>query len=98
VSEKPWYVYVVECSDQTLYTGVTTHVERRIKQHNTGKGAAYTSIRRPVRLVAAWCFPDHSAALKAEIRFKRQTRQAKLRAIDTRAHFLDAEFCDFKQS
>jgi len=49
---KEWFVYIVECNDKTLYTGITTDLERRIKEHNySSKGAKYTSKRRPVRMV-----------------------------------------------
>ena len=50
-----WYVYLLRCADATLYCGVTTDMERRLREHNAGsRGAKYTRARRPVELVAAW--------------------------------------------
>ena len=58
------YTYILECKDQTLYTGYTTDLERRLKVHNDGKGAKYTKIRRPVKLVYHEEFDNKSEALK----------------------------------
>lgn len=80
----PWYMYVVECSDGSLYTGITPDIERRINQHNTGKGAAYTAARRPVALRAAWRYMDRSSALKAESAFKKKSREQKLNTLKTK--------------
>ena len=88
----PWFMYVVGCSDQTLYTGITNNLERRIKQHNTGKGAAYTRARRPVKLLAAWQFKDRSSALKAEAAFKKQSKQAKVAQIELRSAYCNGDF------
>jgi predicted GNAT superfamily acetyltransferase len=76
-----WFLYVLECSDQSLYTGITTDLQRRVDVHNSGRGAAYTAVRRPVKLVAAWRSTDRSSALKAEAAFKRQSRRRKLHLI-----------------
>ena len=77
-----WFLYVVECADRTLYTGVTTDVVRRVNEHNTSKkGAKYTRKRRPVKLLVSWPHPDRSSAQKAEYRFKRLSRREKLRRI-----------------
>ncbi len=92
VREQPWFLYVVECSDGTLYTGVTPDVERRVRQHNVGHGAAYTRARRPVRTIAAWCFPDRSAALRAEVLYKGFSRQQKLSLIHQRSSFQEGFF------
>ncbi|MBI5669858.1 MAG: GNAT family N-acetyltransferase [Chloroflexi bacterium] len=89
-----WYLYVLECSDQSLYTGITTNLRRRVDIHNAGRGAAYTAVRRPVRLVAAWRCPNRSAALKAEAAFKRQTRESKLRLVGRRAAYHDLPFVE----
>ncbi|RME73065.1 MAG: GIY-YIG nuclease family protein [Chloroflexi bacterium] len=75
------YVYIVECADQTLYTGWTTDVDRRLKAHNAGRGAVYTRQRRPVRLVYLEELPDRRSALKRELQIKRMSRQGKLRLI-----------------
>ena len=73
-----WYLYVVRCSDGTLYTGITTDVTRRLHEHNvTKKGAKYTRGRRPVELVYWIDFNDRSTASKAELRFKKLSRKEK---------------------
>lgn len=89
-----WYLYVLECSDQSLYTGITTDLHRRVQTHNAGRGAAYTASRRPVRVLAAWRCPDRSAALKAEMSFKRQSRRDKLRVISSGAAYRDLPFVE----
>ena len=74
-----WFVYIVECSDKTLYTGITTNIERRIIEHNlTKKGASYTRVRRPVMLVAHACVKSRSEATKAEIKIKKLKRSEKI--------------------
>ena len=77
-----WYLYVVRCSDDTLYTGVTTDLKRRLKEHNTGKrGAKYTKTRRPVKLVYYELYQSRSNAQKAEHKFKKLTRIQKEKII-----------------
>jgi putative endonuclease len=71
----------VECADQTLYTGWTTDVARRLKAHNAGRGARYTQQRGPVRLVYVEELPDRPAALKRELQIKRMPRADKLKLI-----------------
>lgn len=66
-----WFVYVLECADGSLYTGISTDVARRFKQHCTGKGARYTRGRTPVRVLASFRFETQSLALRAEIRMKK---------------------------
>ncbi len=75
----PYFCYIVECSDGTYYTGWTTDPARREKQHNTGRGARYTRMKRPVRLVYIEEQPDKIAALKRERAIKQMTRQQKAR-------------------
>ena len=73
-----WYVYIVECIDKSLYTGITTDVERRVNEHNNRKsGAKYTKTRRPVRLVAYFDAESRSDASKEEYRIKQLTRAEK---------------------
>lgn len=79
--EKPWFVYVLQCGDGSLYTGVTVDLEARTACHNEGKGAAYTRSRLPVQLVWSEPAADRSAALKREIAIKRLSRAAKLKLI-----------------
>ena len=76
-----WYTYIVECSDQTLYTGIARDVEKRIQEHNEGSGAKYTRPRLPVRLRYFEEQPDRSAASIREYEIKQMTRQAKLKMI-----------------
>jgi putative endonuclease len=77
-----WYVYIVECSDGTLYTGITTDVNKRIETHNKGKGAKYTKTRLPVVLRASFDGFDKSTAAKEEYRIKQLTRKEKLKMIN----------------
>ncbi len=71
------YVYIVRCHDQTLYTGWTNHLEKRIEAHNTGKGAKYTKARRPVELVYLETFDNKSEALKREYQIKQLKKKEK---------------------
>ena len=75
------FVYMVECADQTLYTGWTTNIERRLKDHNAGRGAKYTRERGPVRLVYVEELPNRRAAMKRELEIKRMRRAKKLALI-----------------
>ena len=77
------YMYVVRCADDTLYTGYTTDLERRIKTHNAGKGAKYTRVRRPVKLIYSESFASKNQAMSAEATFTRKTRKQKLVYIAT---------------
>lgn len=77
-----WYVYVLECNDGTLYTGITTDLERRVREHNeSSAGAKYTRARRPVELVAAWGCADQSRAAASEAAFKALSRDEKVRRL-----------------
>lgn len=76
-----WYVYILECSDGTLYTGITTDIEKRIITHNKGKGAKYTKVRLPVVLKALFEAEDRSKASKEEYRIKQLTRLEKIQII-----------------
>ena len=76
-----FYVYVLECADKTLYTGYTNDLDKRLKAHNSGKGAKYTRSRRPVRLIYSECFESKSEALKREYQIKQLTRTQKLKLI-----------------
>jgi len=78
-----YYVYVVQCSDDTLYTGIATDINRRVDEHNNSpKGAKYTRVRRPVKLVYSEEFPDRSLASKREYTIKKKmTRDEKLLLI-----------------
>ncbi|ERF49274.1 MULTISPECIES: GIY-YIG nuclease family protein [Staphylococcus] len=75
------YIYIVKCSDGTLYTGYAKDIEQRIAKHNAGKGAKYTKVRRPVTLVYSEVFETKSAALKREYEIKTFSRQKKIQMI-----------------
>lgn len=71
------YTYILKCSDSTLYTGWTNNLEKRIKDHNDGKGAKYTKARRPVELVYYEQFECKEDAMKREYAIKQLTRKQK---------------------
>lgn len=71
------YVYIVECTDGSLYTGYTTDVARRVREHNTGNGAKYTAGRRPVTLRYVEYHPSQSEAMRREHEIKSLTRAEK---------------------
>ncbi|OQY26313.1 MAG: hypothetical protein B6I38_11560 [Anaerolineaceae bacterium 4572_5.1] len=71
------YTYILKCSDGTYYTGWTTDPERRVKEHNAGRGARYTRHRRPVELVYVEEHPDRSRAMSREYKIKKLTHTQK---------------------
>jgi putative endonuclease len=74
-----WYVYLIKCSvDQSIYTGITNNLNKRIAAHNAGKGARYTKSRRPVKLLKYFEVETKSEALKLEYKIKQLSRQEKL--------------------
>lgn len=76
---RPWWVYLLTCADGTYYVGITTDVERRLRQHNAGRGARYTRTRRPVTLVASEVCASRREAMRLELRLKALSREAKAR-------------------
>lgn len=77
-----WFVYILECADQTFYTGITTDLERRIDEHNGSKsGARYTRSRRPVSLLHYESCADRATATQREIQIKRLSRTEKTQLI-----------------
>jgi putative endonuclease len=75
-----WYVYILECADKSLYTGITNDLKRRIDEHNNSKlGAKYTRGRRPVKLVYSKRTKDKIGALREEYRLKKLSRQEKIK-------------------
>ena len=72
-----WYLYLLECSDGTLYTGITLDPQRRVKQHNAGRAARYTRTRRPVRLLGSVPVEGRAEALRVEQRIKTWTPARK---------------------
>lgn len=79
-----WSVYLLRCADGSLYTGVTTDAQRRVREHNAGRGAAYTRSHRPVRLVHLEGGHSRSSALVREAQIKRWPRPRKLALVKTR--------------
>ena len=81
-----WYVYILECSDGTLYTGITTDLDKRLKTHNNGKGAKYTKTRLPVVLKVSFEAENRSSASKEEYRIKQLSRKEKLELINEQSN------------
>lgn len=82
MKEAKAFMYVLECSDKTLYTGYTTDVNKRLETHNSGKGAKYTKARLPVKLLYVEAFNSKQEAMSAEALFKkRKSRAQKLAYI-----------------
>ena len=80
----PCYCYIVECADGTYYTGWTTDPERRIATHNKGRGAKYTKMRLPVKLVYVEELLDRKSAMKREIAIKKMGRVGKSKLVGGR--------------
>lgn len=76
-----WKLYILRCGDGSLYTGITTDVEKRLETHRSGKGAKYTRGRGPLELVYREECGDHSAALKRELEIKKLPREEKEKLI-----------------
>ena len=76
-----WHLYILRCADGTLYTGITTDVDKRFETHCAGKGAKYTRGRSPLTLVYREECGDHSSALKRELEVKKLSRQEKEQLI-----------------
>lgn len=87
-----YYLYILRCSDKTLYTGITVDIERRIDEHNhSNLGAKYTKARRPVRLIYSKKYRNRSAASKAEARMKKMSRKKKQELI-RRSHGIKKKY------
>ena len=76
-----WFVYILQCKDKSLYTGITNDIEKRFTEHKAGEGSKYVRSRLPIRLVHSENFKTKSKALKREAAIKRLTRQQKLKLI-----------------
>ena len=81
---KKWYVYIVQCVDGSLYTGITVDLDRRLNEHNT-KGAKYTRSRRPVQMMYSETHETRSLASKREYAIKQLTRKEKLNLLKINA-------------
>jgi len=75
--DKVWFVYILRCSDGTLYTGITKNLKARLETHNTGKGAKYTKARLPVKILYSEEVPSKSNALKRELAIKKMSKTQK---------------------
>ena len=73
----PWFVYLIECADGSLYVGITTSLDRRLAEHNRGRASKYTRGRRPVRLVHTETHADRGAASRREHAVKQLSRAGK---------------------
>ena len=82
VEEAPWTVYMLRCSDGSLYTGITNNFSRRLAQHQDGVASKYTRVRLPVEPVYREAAVDRSAATRREMELKSFSRQAKLALIE----------------
>jgi len=84
-TQHPWFVYLVRCSDGSIYTGITDNVDARLKKHNDGKGAKYTVGRRPVSLLYSELHTDQSSASRreAEIKTWRKPKKESLARAET---------------
>lgn len=83
------FVYILKCSDNSLYTGYTNDLEHRLKMHNSGKGAKYTRGRTPVKMVYFEELPDKSSALKREAAIKKLNKTNKLKLILSNSNKID---------
>ena len=73
-----WYVYILRCKDGSLYTGSTTDICRRVKEHNSGKGGVYTKTHWPVEIIYKEAFQDRTIAQQREAQIKRWSKKKKL--------------------
>lgn len=76
-----YFVYIIECADKTLYTGITTDVRRRFKEHSLGKGGAYTRAKKAKKILYTEQFGTRSEALKREMEIKSWRREKKMALI-----------------
>lgn len=88
-----WYLYLLETADGTLYTGITTDLDKRLAAHNAGRGAKYTASRRPVKLLAAWETFGQGQAMRLEQEFKKLTRTQKQKLVASGADFKGTPRC-----
>ena len=76
------WVYMLRCRDDSIYTGWTNDLPKRLARHSDGKASRYTASRLPVELAAAWSMPDRGAAMREEARIKRLPRLQKLELLE----------------
>lgn len=80
-ADKKWVVYILRCRDNTLYTGITNNITRRLSAHNKGTASRYTRSRLPAELMAASGFMSRAEALRLEIKIKKQPKNKKIAAL-----------------
>ena len=76
-----WFVYVIQCVDESLYTGSTNNLEKRFLEHKNGKGGHYTRSHKPVKIIYSENLPTQSEALKREAEIKSWSREKKIRTL-----------------
>lgn len=86
------YVYIIQCSDNSLYTGYTTNIKRRISEHDNGNGAKYTRGRTPVTLKRVEIFDDKSTAMSREYEIKQQNRKQKEDLVPNKDGIINLQF------
>ena len=84
--EQKWYVYILQCADGTLYTGITNNLDRRLKAHNAGTASKYTRTRRPVMMVYQEEEESKGEALRRELQIKAMSRQQKKALLSNRCN------------
>ncbi len=77
IDAMPWFLYLIECDDGSLYTGIATDVQARFTAHASGKGARYTQAKKPLRIAASFELAGRSEASRAEYRVKQLTVRQK---------------------
>ena len=82
---KVWIVYILRCSDDSLYTGITNNIEKRFSVHNQGTAAKYTRSRRPVKLITTSAKMNRSDAMRLEIKIKKMPRAKKIATLEKHA-------------
>ena len=82
MNKKNWVAYLLRCSDNSLYCGISNNIEKRVIEHNSGMGAKYTNSRRPVELVVASCKMTKGDALKLEYEIKQLPTNTKIRELE----------------
>lgn len=78
----PWFVYILLCEDQSFYTGISTNLEQRFKDHKNGKGGKYTRSHKPLKIAYQEKHPTKSSALKRELEIKSWPKSAKITLIN----------------
>ena len=78
-----YFVYLIQCSDKSIYTGITTDVQRRFKEHKSGKGGHYTRSKKVTKILYTEKHRDRSSALKREAQLKNWDREKKLTLVKT---------------